>query len=92
MLNKEIGATKGWNGQYTVDCATVKDLPELAFKFGGKDYALSGSDYTLDAGGTCISAFMGMDIPAPMGPIWIIGAFASFPSLHISPVARETDK
>ena len=29
ILNSEIGATKGWNGQYTVDCAKVPDLPPL---------------------------------------------------------------
>lgn len=73
MLNKEIGATKSWNGQYTVDCNTIPSLPELSFKFGGKKYALKGEDYVLNAGGTCISSFTGMDIPAPIGPLWIVG-------------------
>jgi len=73
MLNKEIGATKSWNGQYTVDCNTIPSLPELSFKFGGKNYPLKGSDYVLNAGGTCISSFVGMDIPAPIGPLWIVG-------------------
>lgn len=73
MLNKEIGAEKSWNGQYTIDCAKVPDLPKLSFRFSGKDFEISGEDYTLNAGGTCISAFTGMDIPPPMGPLWIIG-------------------
>jgi len=73
MLNKEIGATKSWNGQYTVPCDAISKLPELSFFFGGKEYALKGEDYVLNAGGTCISSFTGMDIPAPIGPLWIVG-------------------
>lgn len=73
LLNKEIGAEKSWNGQYTIDCNKVASLPKLTFVFSGKEFALSGEDYVLNAGGTCISAFTGMDIPPPMGPLWIIG-------------------
>ncbi|RXK41414.1 saccharopepsin [Tremella mesenterica] len=73
MLNKEIGATKSWNGQYTVDCNTVPSLPELSLTMGGIDWVLKGEDYVLNAGGTCISSFTGMDIPAPIGPLWIVG-------------------
>jgi saccharopepsin len=73
MLHKEIGATKGWNGQYTVDCATVPSLPDFTLWFDGKPYPLKGDEYILNAGGTCISSFTGMDIPAPVGPLWIVG-------------------
>ncbi|KZP03440.1 Asp-domain-containing protein [Athelia psychrophila] len=73
MLNTQIGAKKSWNGQYQIDCAKVPDLPELAFYFGGKPYPLKGSDYILNVQGTCISAFMGMDINLPGGALWIIG-------------------
>jgi len=74
MINAQIGAKKSWNGQYTVDCATVAGLPDLTFKFGGKPYSLQGSDYVLNVQGTCISAFTGMDINLPDGgSIWIVG-------------------
>lgn len=73
MINAKIGAEKGWTGQYTVPCEKVSSLPELSFTFGGKDYPLQGSDYILNAGGTCISAFQGIDIELPWGSLWIIG-------------------
>ncbi|ORY76878.1 Asp-domain-containing protein [Leucosporidium creatinivorum] len=73
ILNKELGAKKSWNGQYTVECDTVPSLPALTFYFGGKPYQLDAKDYILEVQGTCMSSFTGMDIPAPLGPIWIIG-------------------
>jgi len=74
MLNTQIGATKSWTGQYQVDCGKVPDLPELSFHFNGKAYPLKGTDYILDVQGTCVSAFMGMDINIPGGDLWIIGS------------------
>ena len=50
-LNTAIGAKKSWNGQWTVPCNTVEDLPVLSFKFGGKSYSLNGTDYILNLGG-----------------------------------------
>jgi len=74
MLNTQIGAKKSWNGQYTVDCSKVPDLPDLTFYFGGKPYPLKGTDYVLNMQGTCVSAFTGMDINLPGGgSIWIVG-------------------
>ncbi|PFH52760.1 hypothetical protein AMATHDRAFT_1807 [Amanita thiersii Skay4041] len=73
MLNTQIGAKKSWTGQYQVDCAKVPQLPDLSFYFGGKPYTLKGTDYILEVQGTCISAFMGLDINLPWGSLWIIG-------------------
>lgn len=73
ILNKEIGATKSWNGQYTIDCAKIPSLPDLTFEFGGYKFPIKAEDYTLNVQGSCISSFTPVDIPAPLGPIWIIG-------------------
>lgn len=73
LIHKQIGAEKSWNGQYTIDCAKASSLPDFTLTFNDKKYTLTGEEYILNAGGTCISSFTGMDIPAPTGPLWIVG-------------------
>lgn len=75
---RRIGAQKSWNGQYTVPCEKRSSLPDFTLVFGGKPYVLTGTDYVLDLGGTCVSAFTGLDINPPGGgSLWIIGKLAS---------------
>jgi len=74
MLNTQIGATKSWNGQYTVDCNKVPTLPDLTFYFNNKPYPIKATDYILNVQGSCLSAFTPMDINLPDGgAIWIVG-------------------
>ncbi|KAI5467995.1 aspartic peptidase domain-containing protein [Mariannaea sp. PMI_226] len=73
MLNAEIGAKKGWNGQYTVDCAARDNLPDITFNLAGSNYSLPATDYILEVSGSCISTFQGMDFPEPVGPLVILG-------------------
>lgn len=75
MINLQIGAIKDeWTGAYTIDCSIVPSLPNITFQFGGKPFTLKGTDYIMDlgegGGGSCLSPFMGMDLP---GDMWIVG-------------------
>ena len=71
ILQNAIGAKQSGNGPYTVDCNKVPSLPAINFVIGGKKFTLTGNEYILQDEGTCISGFMGLDIPA--GPLWILG-------------------
>jgi hypothetical protein len=70
-LAESIGAKANFAGEYIVDCDAT--LPDLTFKIGGKDYTLTGEEYLINSGGTCLFAILGMDIPRPAGPLWILG-------------------
>jgi len=71
-LAAAVGAKPNIMGEYTVDCATVGQLPDVVFTIGGHEYTIPGSKIVLQAQGTCLLAFMGIDFPAP-GPQWILG-------------------
>ncbi|KAG0253870.1 Vacuolar protease A [Actinomortierella ambigua] len=73
LINKEIGAKKNYAGQYTVDCSVVPTLPDFKIWLGKTKYVLKGEDYILNAGGNCVSGFMGMDFPEQLKDLWIVG-------------------
>jgi len=61
--------------EYTIDCTAVPKLPTLEIAIGGSGakFSLNGTQYTLNVEGMCLMAFTGIDVPAPMGPLWILG-------------------
>jgi len=67
------GATSLMGKEYIVDCSKVSSLPDLSITLGGKPFTLTANDYVIQMQGQCLFAFMGIDIPAPAGPLWIMG-------------------
>ncbi|XP_030057096.1 cathepsin D [Microcaecilia unicolor] len=76
-LQKAIGAIPLIQGEYMIMCDKVPSLPVISFKLGGQKYSFTGEQYVLKVtqfGRTiCLVGFMGLDIPAPAGPLWILG-------------------
>lgn len=51
----------------------MPSLPELTVVMGGTPFTLAGSDYVLNVQGICLLGFTGIDMPAPRGPLYIMG-------------------
>jgi len=72
-LAKKVGATSIAGKEYIVDCSKKSSMPELEVTLGGQKFTLTADDYVLEVSGQCLFAFTGIDVPAPRGPLWIMG-------------------
>jgi len=72
-IAKLVGATPFLHGEFLIKCDKVDTAPDLDITLGGKVYSLTAKDYIINSGGTCLFGMVGIDIPAPAGPLWILG-------------------
>jgi len=65
------------SGVAIIDCTKIKSLPMYTIMIGGTKFTLTADQYVLkvtELGQTqCLLGITGMDIPAPAGPLWILG-------------------
>merc|ERR1711862_972320 len=60
-----------FNSEYTIDCNA--DAPSIDVMLGGMTYKLEKEDYIISDAGQCLFGMTGIDIPAPAGPLMILG-------------------
>ncbi|XP_021774695.1 aspartic proteinase-like isoform X1 [Chenopodium quinoa] len=60
-----------------VDCKKIRSMPPVSFTIGDKAFPLMPEQYILkvkqSGSHVCLNGFVGVDVPSPQGPIWILG-------------------
>jgi hypothetical protein len=67
-----MGAKSLLGKEFTIDCNAA--VTPLSFNLNGNTFTLSLQDLILEQqGNTCILGLLAIDVPAPNGPLWILG-------------------
>ena len=68
---KPVAPFPPFNKEFLINCTSPG--PDIEFVIAAKSYVLTKKDYVLNEKGQCLLGFTGMDIPAPAGPLYILG-------------------